>query len=75
MNPVDPQTMAAALRGSASKADTVEMTVPLLIRLMEHAREDLPEGEKGDLEIHHIVERAVRGRRCLDMDDYDSLTK
>lgn len=51
----------------------VTLTVPLIIRLLELAREGLPEGETGDFAIHNIIEHAAAAGRCLDMADYDAL--
>ncbi len=57
--------MAGILDRQASR-----LTVPLLIRLMEFAREDA----KSDLDLHYVAENAMRrGNEVLDMDDYDEL--
>jgi hypothetical protein len=49
--------------------DHVSFDVPLLIRILEHARE----GIESDVELHHMVERIVslKGKGVLDMSDYE----
>ena len=53
------------------KKDTVTFDIPLLIRVLELAREDV----KSDMELHRIVERLLNMRKkgTLTMDDYDSI--
>lgn len=54
---------------SADPQDTVTLDVPLLIRLLEEAREDI----KSDAELHNLVERIVRVSKIatvLTMQDY-----
>lgn len=48
--------------------DTITIDVPLFIRMLELAREDI----KDDAELHHVVERvlAIKNRGTLTMDDY-----
>lgn len=55
--------------GNIDKKDSVEMDIPLLIRVMEFAREDI----KSDPELHHVVERLIeiRDKGVLTMKDYD----
>jgi predicted ABC-type ATPase len=55
--------------GSIDKQDSVEMDVPLMIRIMELAREDI----KSDKELHDVAERLIkiRNKGVLTMDDYD----
>ena len=55
--------------GSIDKEDSVEMNVPLMIRIMELAREDV----KSDKELHDVAERMIkiRNKGILTMDDYD----
>ncbi len=51
---------------------SVIVTIPLLIRLMEFAREDA----KSDLDLHFVAERASEcGDAILDMYDYNDLIK
>ena len=49
--------------------DTVTVDVPLLIRLLELAREDI----KSDAELHKVVERIldIKDNGTLTMDDYE----
>ena len=52
--------------------DTVKVDVPLLIRLLEFAREDA----KTDMDLHDLAEKLVAGckrGRTLTMKDYDRL--
>jgi hypothetical protein len=55
--------------GAAKRGQTVTLTMPLLIRLMEYAREDA----KSDLDLHHVAERLSRHSGLVDMDDYQRL--
>lgn len=51
--------------------DTVTMDVPLLLRMMEYAREDAQE----DMDLHGVAERMIAMAKDgpLSMDDYDSI--
>lgn len=53
------------------KVDTVTMDVPLLLRMMEYAREDAHE----DMDLHDVAERMIAMSKDgpLSMDDYDSI--
>lgn len=53
----------------ADKKDTIILDIPLLIRVLELAREDI----KSDMDLHRVVERLIdiRNRGTLTMDDYD----
>jgi len=55
------------------KKDTVTMDIPLLIRMLELAREDI----KTDAELHRVVEKLIdiRNKGTLTMDDYDFVSK
>lgn len=55
-----------------SMINTVELNVPLLIRLLELAREDV----KSDADLHRIVEKLIdiRNKGVLTMDDYDFIS-
>ena len=53
-------------------ADTVSMDIPLLIRIMEYAREDA----KTDQDLHNVAERLIAmsgGGSTLGMDQYDAI--
>jgi hypothetical protein len=57
---------------SNDPADTVTVDVPLLIRIMEYAKEDA----KTDLDLHNVAEKLIgmsREGRTLTMDDYDAM--
>lgn len=58
---------------SIDKKDTVTMDIPLLIRMLELAREDV----KSDAQLHKIVEKLIeiRNKGILTMDDYDFVSK
>lgn len=62
-----------SLREQLDKKDTVTFDIPLLIRVLELAREDV----KDDMEIHRIVERLleIRKKGTLTMDDYDFIAQ
>lgn len=53
--------------------DTLTMTMPLFIRLLEYAHEDA----KDDLDLHNITENAIRISmdKTLDMKDYNKIVK
>ena len=55
----------------ADKKDTVTVDIPLLIRLLEHAREDI----KSDMDLHRVVEKLIdmRNKGVLTMSDYDAI--
>lgn len=48
---------------------SVTVSVSLLIRLMEFAREEA----KSDVDLHDVAENMVRLGRPLDMNDYESI--
>ena len=50
------------------KKDIISMDVPLFIRMLELAREDI----KSDAELHKVVDRVIdKKNKVLTMDDYD----
>jgi len=51
------------------KKDTVTLDIPLIIRVLELAREDL----KSDMDLHKVVEKLIeiRNKGTLTMDDYE----
>jgi predicted RNA binding protein YcfA (HicA-like mRNA interferase family) len=53
------------------KKDTVTVDIPLLIRLLELAREDI----KSDMDLHRVVEKliSIRNKGVLTMNDYDTV--
>jgi len=53
------------------EVDTVTLDVPLLLRIMEYAREDAQE----DMDLHGVAERMIAMAKDgpLSMDDYDSI--
>jgi len=56
----------------ADKKDTVTVDIPLLIRLLELAREDI----KNDMDLHKIVTNMLEMKdKTLTMDHYDKIAK
>jgi hypothetical protein len=53
------------------KKDTVVLDIPLLIRVLELAREDI----KSDADLHRVVEKliSIRNKGVLTMDDYNTI--
>jgi hypothetical protein len=62
-------SMQYDIGGEIDKQDSVTMNIPLLIRTLELAREDV----KSDAELHHVVENLLKlkNKKVLTMDDYD----
>jgi hypothetical protein len=63
---------AMAVKEETNPMDVVAMNVPLLIRMMEFAREDA----KADLDLHNIAEKAIAlsgEGRTLTMSDYETI--
>ena len=57
----------------SDKKDTISFDIPLLIRVLEYAREEL----KDDVNLHKMVERLIdiRSKGVLTMDDYNFIVK
>jgi len=56
-----------------NSVDYVSVNIPLLIRLLEYAREDA----NSDLDLHYVVERMLdisKNKEVLTMSDYDDIT-
>lgn len=65
-------TNAFLLRAASNPPDKVTVDVPLLIRLLEYAREDA----KTDMDLHNLTENLISksaSGSTLTMSDYDSL--
>ena len=58
---------------AADKKDTITFDIPLLIRVLEFAREEL----KSDINLHKMVERliSIRGKGTLTMNEYGKIVK
>ena len=59
---------------AADAIDTITVDVPLLIRLLELAREDI----KSDQELHDVTENIIRlskENNTLTMEHYDAIVK
>lgn len=57
---------------AANPEDTVTVDIPLLIRLLEYAREDA----KTDMDLHDVAERLITlsaGGKTLSMTDYGTI--
>ena len=69
INKADLEKIEYKKGGSIDKQDSVEMNVPLMIRIMELAREDI----KSDKELHDVAERMIkiRNKGVLTMEDYN----
>jgi len=61
------------LREKSDEKDTVTFDIPLIIRVLELAREDI----KSDMDLHRVVERLIsmRDKGVLTMDDYDAIAQ
>jgi predicted RNA binding protein YcfA (HicA-like mRNA interferase family) len=59
------------VKESLDKKDTVTMDIPLLIRVLEYAREDA----KTDMDLHRVVENLInmRSSGVLSMDHYEKV--
>ena len=59
-------------RKKENPEDTVKMDIPLIIRIMEYAREDA----KTDMDLHFVAEKLIelsKTGKTLTMSDYDSI--
>lgn len=58
---------------SADAVDTVTLDIPLMIRLLEYAREDA----KDDMDLHNVAEQLIKLGKSgtLTMDRYDEIVK
>ncbi len=68
MNAIDEQGVTEGKGG----VDTVTMDVPLMIRMLEYAREDA----QTDMDLHDVAERMIKlgqSGRTLTMQDYDKI--
>ena len=65
------KTKNKKLKEELDKADTVTMDIPLLIRVLEFAREDA----KTDMDLHKVVENLIKMRDggTLSMSEYDKI--
>lgn len=61
------------LEEKVDKKDTVTLDIPLLIRVLELAREDI----KSDMDLHRVVEKLIniRNKGMLTMKDYNYISK
>lgn len=65
-------TKLDAVKEGTDGIDTVSVDVPLLIRLLEYAREDA----QTDMDLHHVADRMIelsQEDRTLTMDDYQTI--
>lgn len=63
----------ALRKEEVDKEDTITFDIPLLIRMLEYAREDA----KDDMDLHKVTEKliSIRDKGTLTMADYDFITK
>ena len=64
--------VAAPVKQEKNPVDTITLDVPLMIRLLEYAREDA----KTDMDLHKVAENLIqlsKEGRLLDMTDYNSI--
>lgn len=69
---VDVNIGAQPVNDASGAVDSVELTVPLLLRLLEWAREDAPD----DLSLHRAVERLANVdavQRPVTIEQYKSI--
>ena len=65
----DVEPRLAEIMAKEVSETSVEMTLPLLIRLLEYAKEDA----SADIDLHQIAERASQMAGVLDSDSYSKL--
>jgi len=69
---IDSKAFIQSRKSKDNPEDVVKMDVPLLIRMLEYAREDA----KTDMDLHDVAERAIEAvklRGLLSMEDYNDL--
>jgi len=69
---IDSKAFIQSRQSEENPKDVVKMDVPLLIRMLEYAREDA----KTDMDLHKVAENLIllsQKGRILDMTDYDSI--
>jgi len=61
----------AGVNEDNNQQDEITMDVPLLIRLLEYAREDA----KTDMDLHNVAEQLIKlsGQGCLSMQQYEQI--
>ena len=66
------QALSAPVKQEKNPVDTITLDVPLMIRLLEYAREDA----QTDMDLHKVAENLIqlsKEGRLLDMTDYNSI--
>lgn len=69
---LEKQAKEKGLDESADQVDSVTIGIPLLIRLLEYAKEDA----QSDMDLHNVAERIIalsKEQDILSMDDYDAI--
>jgi hypothetical protein len=72
INAVDYIQNRQPVKSEENPTDTVTLDIPLLIRVMEYAKEDA----KTDMDLHAAAENMIqlaKDNRILNMDDYDKI--
>ena len=68
----DPAALAEPAAQTADEVDTVTLDIPLMIRLLEYAREDA----QTDMDLHNVAEQLINLSKeveVLSMDQYDTI--
>ena len=71
-NEVDSKAFIQSRQSKDNPEDVVQMDVPLLIRMLEYAREDA----KTDMDLHNVTERLIEFSQegdVLTMEEYDAI--
>jgi hypothetical protein len=69
---IDSKAFIQSRESKDNPKDVVKMDIPLLIRMLEYAREDA----KTDMDLHKVAENLIllsKNGRTLDMEDYNSI--
>jgi len=71
---IDSKAFIQSRKSKDNPEDVVKMDVPLLIRMLEYAREDA----KTDMDLHKVAENLIqlsKEGKTLDMSDYNSIVE
>jgi hypothetical protein len=69
---VETSAKAVPVKEAATGIDTITVDVPLMIRLLEYAREDA----QTDMDLHNVAEQLIalsQSGRTLSMKEYDTI--
>jgi len=71
---IDSKAFIQSRKSKENPEDVIKMDVPLLIRMLEYAREDA----KTDMDLHKVAENLIqlsKEGKTLDMSDYNSIVE